>query len=126
MQQKSLTDHKSRQNFGEVNKQRKPYMLNDLNSITQLRSIEEGTPSVEKKSFDVAPFCLNIEDEIEQELLGVAATNTATDTKCFDELMREMDHSQRIYAKENKQSKTVTKEIPQESQLISDDLKILE
>ena len=37
-----------------------------------------------------------------------------------------MDHSQRIYDKENKQSKTVTKEIPQESQLISDDLKILE
>lgn len=102
-------------------------MLNDLNSITQLRSIEEGTPSVEKKSFGVAPFCLNIEDEIEQELLGVAANNTAPDNpKDFDELMREMDHSQRNYAKENKQSKTVTKEIPKENQLISDDLKILE
>ena len=56
----------------------KPYLINDLNSILQQGSIEEGTPSVDKAGRDLTSAIMNIEEEIEKEL----------QLKGFDDIMR--------------------------------------
>ena len=71
-----------------MQKLRKPYLCNDLNSITQLRSIEEGTPSAEKTMLTasqgkIPANFVNIEEEIEKEL----------QLKGFDDMMRDRDNN---------------------------------